>query len=46
MKLDQNRTNAIHHIIPLNKGGSRSNMDNMQLLHKECHNEHHKIHGR
>lgn len=31
----------IHHINPISKGGSKSRMGNMTLLHKVCHYEHH-----
>ena len=31
----------IHHIKPIGAGGSRSNLKNMELLHKSCHYEAH-----
>jgi RNA-directed DNA polymerase len=39
--LDQiaNGTIHIHHVVPIFKGGARSNIKNMQLLHSWCHYE-------
>jgi hypothetical protein len=41
ISLDQiaNGTIHIHHIAPIFKGGSRSKIENMQLVHSWCHRE-------
>lgn len=46
LNLNPNKTNLqIHHIIPISKGGDKSSMKNMSLLHKDCHFEHHLKYG-
>jgi 5-methylcytosine-specific restriction endonuclease McrA len=32
----------IHHVVKRSKGGSKSNISNMQLIHRSCHILHHK----
>jgi 5-methylcytosine-specific restriction endonuclease McrA len=32
----------IHHVVKRSKGGAKSNIDNMRLLHSSCHILHHK----
>jgi 5-methylcytosine-specific restriction endonuclease McrA len=32
----------IHHMVNRSKGGSKSSIDNMQLVHFSCHIKHHK----
>lgn len=42
LELNPNKTNTqIHHIVPIARGGAKSSMKNMQLLHVHCHIEHH-----
>lgn len=43
LNLNPNKTNL--HIIPIYKGGDKSSMKNTQLLHKDCHFEHHLKYG-
>ena len=33
----------IHHILPISLGGAKSKIENMALVHKMCHIEHHSI---
>lgn len=35
----------IHHKFAISKGGSRSSVKNMEILHKSCHFEQHNEHG-
>jgi 5-methylcytosine-specific restriction endonuclease McrA len=32
----------IDHIVPISEGGSKTNMENIRLLHRGCHIERHK----